>query len=326
MEFRYETFRDRKLRNDDLLDQCIRPKYAPDSEVLKVDPNTEKGFSYPYYLYVPSALRETAQKDKLHSFLVIPNNTGQISDDFAFHEADVKRKLPAIGPFMKTNGVVAPLLMPVFPRPATEYRIYTQSLDRDSMLTDKKEFSRFDLQLIAMIKDAQARLKKDGIKTEKKVLMQGYSASGMFVNRFVFLHPHLVKAAIVGSPGGWALAPVSTFGKKALTFPVGTYDLKEISGKKFDLKALRTVPLFFILGGSDTNDAVPKGDAYDRRETDLVMELFGKTPVERFPVSQKLYSEAGLNAEFKLYPNTPHQMSKEMRDDQIAFLKKHVLN
>lgn len=296
-----------------------------DTEVLRVDANPEKGISYPYYLYVPSTLGETAQKDKLHSIIVIPNNTGQINDDFAFHEADVKRKLPAMGPFMKMNGIAAPVLMPVFPRPATENRIYTHSLDRDSMLTDKKEFSRFDLQLIAMIKDAQVRLKKDRIKTEKKVLMQGYSASGMFVNRFVFLHPNLVKAAIVGAPGGWAMAPVSTFGKKDLTFPVGTCDLKDVSGKKFDLKALRTVPLFFILGGSDTNDAVPMGDAYDQRETDLVMELFGKTPVERFPVSERLYREAGLNAEFKLYPNTPHQTSKEMRDDQIIFLKKHIL-
>lgn len=292
-------------------------------EVIKIDAQPAKGFNYPYYLYVPKSLREPAEQTKTHSLLVIPNNTGKINDDLAFHEEDVKRKVTGIGAaiaYLKT-----PFIIPVFPRPATEHTIYTHSLDRDTFLTNKKEFSRLDLQLIAMIKDAQQRLKGEKIKTENKVVLQGYSASGMFVNRFVFLHPKMVKAAVIGAPGGWAIAPVASFREKTLTFPAGIGDLKQIYGKKFDLDAVRKVPLFMILGDQDTNDAVPMGDAYDPRESELVINLFGKTPVERWPFTETLYRDAKLNAEFKLYPNTTHQMSKEMREDTLAFIAKHVL-
>jgi dienelactone hydrolase len=295
-----------------------------DAELTRVEANPAGGFDYAYYLYTPKALDQPGRRGKLSSFVVIPNNTGKINDDIAFHDDDVKQKMSQLGLYLAQGGIVAPVLMPVFPRPATEHSIYTHSLDRDTLTTDKKQFSRFDLQLAAMIKDARERMEKAGIRTEDRVLMQGYSASGMFVNRFVFLHPKLVKAAIVGAPGGWAIAPVAEYSGKRLTFPAGIADLKEVAGKKFDLRSARRVPMFIILGAEDTNDAVPMGDAYDQRESEIVISLFGKTPVERFPHTERLYKQAGLDAEFKLYPKTTHQMSREMRDDQIAFLKRFV--
>jgi dienelactone hydrolase len=292
------------------------------AEIVRIDAQPEKGFAYPYYLYVPKALHDAAEQKQTRAMLVIPNNTGKINDDLAFHEADVKRKISQISAAL--SGMKTPILIPVFPRPETEHTIYTHSLDRDVMLTDKKEFRRFDLQLAAMIDNARERLESEKIKTEKRVLMQGYSASGMFVNRFVFLHPERVKAAAIGAPGGWAIAPVAVFQKQNLTFPAGTGDFREVSGKKFDLEKVRKVPLFMILGGKDTNDAVPMGDAYDPRESELVISLFGKTPVERWKYTEELYRETKLNATFKLYPEATHQMTKEMRDDTIAFLSKYI--
>lgn len=303
---------------------CTAQNSNDSSEVIKVEADASKGFAYPYYLYIPAAMRETDAEKKTHSLLVIPNNSGKINDDPAFHEADVKRKMPQIGAFVNEKLKVV-VLMPVFPRPAAEHNIYTHALDRDVMVTDKKELRRFDLQLLAMIEHARTKLKGDKIRTEEKVLMQGYSASGMFVNRFVFLHPERVKAAVIGSPGGWAIAPAETFKEKTLRYPVGTGDFKDISGRKFDLKKVRSVPIFMILGDQDTNDSVPFDDSYDKEERAAVMELFGKTPVERWEISRKLYTDAKLNAEFKLYPNVAHQMTKEMRDDMISFFMKYAL-
>src|SRR5690606_37289860 len=245
-----------------------------DPSVRRIEATPAKGFAYAYYLFVPDELRSTADSKTTRSLLVIPNNTGTISDDISVHDADVKRKIAFIGPMLAAQAAAIPIIVPVFPRPATEDRIYTHSLDRDTMTTDKKEFARFDLQLLAMIADARKRLENEGIDTEKRVLMQGYSASGMFVNRFVFLHPDAVKAAIVGAPGGWPIAPVAEYQKKKLTFPAGIADLREVSGNKFDLEAVKKIPLFMILGGEDTNDAVPMGDAYDQRESELVIDLF----------------------------------------------------
>jgi predicted esterase len=292
-------------------------------EIRRVDASPSDGFNYAYYLYIPKAMRDVESSGKVASLIVIPNNTGKLDDDIAFHDDDVKKRMGQVGPYLTSVGLAAPVLMPVFPRPASEHRHYTHSLDRDTMTADKKEYHRLDLQLIAMIADARSRLRSEGVPTQEKVVMQGYSASGMFVNRFVFMHPELVKAAIVGAPGGWAIAPVSRFNKKELTYPAGVADIKALSGKKFDLKRVREVRLLMVLGAEDTNDAVPMGDAYDKRETDLVISLFGKTPVDRWSHTVKLYREVGLNAEFKLYPATGHQMSTEMRDDMVEFLKKH---
>jgi hypothetical protein len=75
------------------------------------------------------------------------------------------------------------ILVPAFPRPAGQSDIYTQALDRDSLQTDIPELSRLDLQLEGMIDDATARLSERGWKVDRKILMWGFSASGMFVNR-----------------------------------------------------------------------------------------------------------------------------------------------
>ena len=292
-------------------------------EIVKIEAEPAKGFAYPYYLYVPKAMREEAKDaKKTHTILVIPNNAGKTSDDFTVHEADVKRKIKNNSEIADRLGVA--LLMPVFPRPQTDWKIYTHALDRAAMTTDKKEFARFDLQLVAMIDDARAKLAKEKLKFDKRVIMIGWSASGMFANRFTFLHPKRIKAAVVGSPGGWAIAPVAVFKEKALRYPIGINDFKSISGENLDLKNLRKVPLFIFLGDQDDNDSVIFRDSYEKEDEDLIFALFGKTPVERWDVSKKLYQDNKLNAEFRLYPNVKHAVTKEMLDDIFAFFSKYI--
>jgi dienelactone hydrolase len=293
------------------------------SEVVKIEAQPAKGFAYPYYLYVPKAMRHEAKggKKKTHTILVIPNNAGKLSDDFNVHEEDVKRKIKSNAEIADRLGVG--LLTPVFPRPQTDWKIYTHALDRDAMTTDKRELARFDLQLIAMIDDARAKLAGEKLKIDKRVLMLGFSASGMFANRFTFLHPKRVKAAVIGSPGGWPIAPAASFKEQALRYPIGVNDLKSVSGEKLDLNNLRKVPLFMFLGDQDDNDSVIFRDSYEKEDEDLIFALFGKTPVERWDDSKKLYRENKLNAEFRLYPNVKHAITKEMFDDIFAFIAKH---
>jgi predicted esterase len=288
--------------------------------VIKIEADSSKGFAYPYYLYVPGALREEKAKTGTHNLLVVPNNTGTVDDDLGVHEQNVKKKMGQVE--MAFGNLNVPVLMPVFPRPKTDWKIYTHALDRDSLLTDKTEYKRFDLQLAAMIRDARERLAKENIKTDERVLMYGYSAAGMFVNRFAFLHPDLVKAVAVGSPGGWAIAPVEKFGGKTLRYPIGTGDFKSVAGKKLDQKALRKVAFFVFLGDKDENDSLVFSDGYEDEDKNLVFEFFGKTPVERWEISRKLYAENKLQAEFKLYPDTAHKVTPAMIADIQAFFEK----
>src|SRR4028119_116313 len=309
-----------------LLAPCISPAQTVgnvSTESVKIEAQPAKGFAYPYYLYVPKAMREEVKDAKKpRTILVIPNNAGKNSDDFNVHEEDVKRKIKNNAQIADRLGVA--LLMPVFPRPQTHWKIYTHALDRDAMTTDKKEFARFDLQLVAMIDDARAKLAGEKLKFDKRVLMLGWSASAMFVNRFTFLHPKRVKAAVVGSPGGWPIAPVAVFKERILRYPIGTGDFKTVSGEKFDLKNVRKVPLFMFLGGADDNDSVIFRDSYEKEDEDLIIALFGKTPVERWDDSKKLYQDSKLNADFRLYPNVKHTVTKEIFDDIFAFFSKHT--
>jgi hypothetical protein len=145
---------------------------APPIEVVEAAP--EKGFHYPYLLRMPADPARAAGP----YLLVEPNNTGEISDDLQFHmEAARKLAANAIGGYLAPRLQV-PLLVPVFPRPKEEWRLYTHQLDRDTMLLTDGPMKRLDLQLIAMIDDARARLAARGFATRPEVLMTGFSATG----------------------------------------------------------------------------------------------------------------------------------------------------
>ena len=294
--------------------QTVEPK--PE----RIAANPSKNFSYPYYLFVPKELAEA--KNQKQTLLVLPNNSGKTTDDFEVQESDVKRRM--VGASSIASALKVAVLMPVFPRPGTDWRIYTHALDRDTMLTTKTEYRRLDLQLIAMIDDARRQMdKKLGLKFDRRVLVNGYSASGMFANRFTFLHPDRIKAAAIGSPGGWPIAPVGSYEGKELRYPIGVADFKKVSGKKLDLAKLRKVPLLIFVGDQDENDSVPFDDSYDQEDRDLINPLLGKTPVSRWPISEQLYKQAGMKAEFKLYPGVKHTVNEQMRDDIRAFLLKY---
>ncbi len=64
------------------------------NEAVKIEAQPTKGFTYPYYLYVPKAMRQIRVQKQTHTILVLPNNAGKTSDDFAVHEADVSAQIP----------------------------------------------------------------------------------------------------------------------------------------------------------------------------------------------------------------------------------------
>jgi hypothetical protein len=62
---------------------------TPAGDIIRVEAKNENGFSYPYYLFVPSELRDEKARKQTHTILVLPNNTGKLNDSLEFHEADV---------------------------------------------------------------------------------------------------------------------------------------------------------------------------------------------------------------------------------------------
>jgi len=283
------------------------------SHLSKVEPAAEASFRWPYFLYTPDWLEDNRIFGTPIRLLVVPNNSGFVSDDQAFHE---RMALATAIPYPIIFGDLdVAILVPTFPRPSTGWECYTHALDRDTLLADSPDLRRIDLQLEAMIDDAADRLSRRGWTVDRKILMMGFSASAMFVNRFAVLHPDRVLGAAIGSPGGWPIAPVREWQGRSLRYPVGVADLEALTGESFDLDSFRQVPLFFFLGDRDENDSVTFPDSYDDEDRALMIPLFGATPVERWDDADAIYASIGARAEFHLYPGVGHTMTmKEFLD------------
>ena len=296
------------------------PATAPtdNPQPVRIAANPTKGFYSSYFLFIPAQISHD-KKSRLR-FIVMPNNSGFTSDDTETFEKDA---LKTICSRWRNRATVlgVGILVPAFPRPKA---IYTHSLSRAAMTTSAPILHRPDLQLIAMIDDAVTREAKAGLRFDRRVLMFGFSASGMFTNRFVFLHPDRVLAAAYGSPGGWALAPVASWKGAFLPYPVGVGDVKALTGKSFHLKAVAKVPQFLFLGTADTNDAVIYSDSFDEQAHKLIFDKFGATLMARWPYTEQLYKKYLPNATLKLYPGIEHKYAPEMDTDVMAFFSRYI--
>lgn len=247
----------------------------------------------------------------------MPNNTGTIDDKPAVHRAAALQQIFSWRAYAERLHTA--ILVPTFPRPAARPDLYTHALDRDTLLVQSGELRRIDLQLIAMIEAAERFM---GAAVDTKVLLFGFSACAMFANRFALLHPERVLAAAIGSPGGWPMAPQSTWRSERLRYPLGADDLLALTGKPLDLPGLQGVRFFFFLGAQDDNDSLPFRDGYDTQDETLAMRLFGRTPVERWSLAEQMYRDAGANAVFKLYPGVGHDVTDNMDSDVLEFFAK----
>jgi dienelactone hydrolase len=289
---------------------------------LRVGADPTSGFDWPYFLVLPEEMTSP------NTLLVEPNNTGTWSDDFQFHEDAARDNIVHWRiPFADSLG--CPLLVPVFPRPVYPQApepggIYTHALDRYSLSTDYIGLERIDLQMEAMIDDALDRLEDLGYVMDRRVFMMGFSASGAFTSRFTLIHPDRIKAAAAGSPGGWPLAPLSSWQGTPLKYAVGIMDLEALIGRPFDLETFKTVPMYIYIGGSDTNDAFDVR-GMTQEEKNQIYELLNFPDdlilAHRWPLAQAMYESVGANAQFVIYPGVGHQILPDMWDDIKAFFQ-----
>ena len=274
------------------------------ARVERFSANPAAGYHADFYMYVSPAAKRATEA----TILVQPNNSGTNSDDPAVHRKDAWWTGFERHGIADDLGVV--LLVPAFVRPAEDWRIYTHALDRDVLTTSRADLARLDLQLLAMVDSARAALARKGIKTDERILIQGYSASGMFANRFAALHPDRVKGVAAGSPGGWPIAPLAQINGVDLPYPIGVADLEKLTGARFDSAAYARVPQLIVMGSLDDNDAVDFRDGWDEEAAALTDSLFGADPLARWPAAEKVYRAAGSNARFLLVPGVGHDRKK----------------
>jgi hypothetical protein len=282
--------------------------------LVRIAPSPERGFQFPYYLFVPKG-------PAAGHMLVEMNNTGTTSDDLAVHDERAEHLVRDSYANQMARKLQTPLLVPVFPRPSEQWQAYTHSLDEDTLKIVSGPLARIDLQLIAMIRDTQALLRRNGVEVRDRVFMHGYSASGVFTNRFAILHPDVVRAVAAGGVNGIPTFATRQWQGTRLAFPVGVADIKELTGSDFNEPAYKRVSQYIYMGYLDRNDTTLSRDAFCEEHAQLIRSLIGADMGKRWLVSQSIYRELGVPAQCVTYNGSGHEIKPEMIDDVVAFFK-----
>ncbi len=294
-----------------------------DGELVFVEPDINGSFKYPYFLFIPNRV---SRNEKVY-LIIEPNNSGFADDDLQKHVEKAQRT--ATNDFYLGNYLAQrfkyPLLVPVFPRPKTEWKIYTHALDRDVMLQRDNPLERIDEQLINMFKDAQSKLEKKAIKTHNRFLLTGFSTSGTFANRFTIIHPDRVFAVAAGGLNGLLMLPVDSLNNEILKYPIGVGDLKELTNKEFQKKLFQNTYQFYFMGKLDKNDAIPYDDAFEQNEREQIFRLLGERMFsERWDKCRNIYMNANVNAIIKTFDNIAHEHPEKIKKEIIKFFKECI--
>jgi len=288
--------------------------------VIEVKKNKKLGFLTNYYIYIPKGIN----KSQLNYILVEPNNTGKVSDDHLVHEKNVLKKIELGFSRQIADELKVPLLIPVFDRLESNWKMYTHALDRDTLQNKDGDLRRIDLQLLNMVDDATQILRDKKIKVSKKFLLTGFSASGNFVNRFAVLHPERVQSVVAGGVNCMPILPEPKLGDEKLIYPIGIYDIEEISGQKFDFSKYSQIPQYIYMGSDDENDTLFYDDAFSDKERKLIISVLGIKMHDRWKISKEVYRKLGLPVELVMYKGIGHKINNEVKNDIILFLKRTI--
>lgn len=297
------------------------PLRAASLTLVQADP--AKGFYWPYYLAIPDTTGGAATI--LLEATDAPIGAGVGYAGFS-PDLDAQRRAGYFA-FDLFRGLGSPLLMPVLPHLPSERLpngevFWTLHLDDDIFTVANVEYQRLDLQIVAMIADARARLAAQGIQAAETVFVDGFSSVGIFANRFSLLHPEIVRAAAIGG-AGIHMQPVTDWRGERLNFPVGVGNLQSLTGMAFDRNAFLRAAFYVYVGADDTgNDPI---GVLDPLAASQVQRLFGSTIIGRFGVAGEVWSAAGDNSQFVTYAATGHEVTSVMLADLNNFFYRHVV-
>lgn len=281
-----------------------------------VEPPASAGFEYPYYLYAPPL---TSDRDP-RPVMVQPVNTGQPSDDFSLHREAARRRITESWTRRVADELTVPLLVPVFPRPESDPvddRHDPHSLDAFTMHITEGPLARVDLQLKRMIEHARQRLAADGYPVATDLVLNGFSASGTFVNRWAAMHPENVLSLSAGGTNGMVILPIEEAEGHTLNYQLGVADFESLLGEPFDREAFAEIEQFLYLGQLDGNDWLPQrhADNVYGNQSRIAFDVFGPDPQrDRFPYCQTVYEDVGASAHFRIYERVGHNPLPAVED------------
>ncbi len=146
----------------------------------------------------------------------------------------------------RTRDNPCPLVVPWVPSEVKGP--YYQQLSRDCFeLSSNSPNYRVDEQVLRIIDAAKGILSGMGIRVQDKIFLNGYSASGVFAQRFALIHPEVVDTACIGGASGSIPVPTGEIG-----YPIGVEDYSELFGKSFDMNEYLKIKFRYYVGELET--------------------------------------------------------------------------
>lgn len=274
---------------------------------------------YNWFSYIPKSIDDSKPSD----ILICCVHANIETDSYGEITAESRAQMEGRIEFAEKNRLI--LLVPVIPRPKNG--VYVVVFPPAVFSENTSPFlQRPDEKVILMIDKLLSDLRNDAFQVNDKVLMEGFSASAIFAQRFSLLHPERVKAIAAGHSGGALTFPLTAYGDTEMNWPVGIADYEELAGYEFNLEEYQKIVQFIYIGDKDVNNSTLEGGVNNtifQSPDDLafVVTTFGTTdPVRLQNQVDYLHSQGFNNFIFKLYPGIRHYPSSEMVNDSYYFL------
>jgi hypothetical protein len=264
---------------------------------------------YNWWSYVPLSLQK---KDT--AYILLEMGHPQIEDYIALTN-EAKNNVIAWMSTAEENKYI--IVTAVVPRDfANGY--YPQGINMHSLDPLTPEFYyRPDLKVNNIISELISNLTYAGYSPCNKILVAGFSAGGMWSNRYTLLHPERVLAAAMGQAGGWLAMPLAEHNGSTLNWPMGINNFYNLTGTDYyKQELLKDVPQFIFIGDQDTTSTYCEGYPSCQNIT-----IWGDTDPERLENQSTYLDNINYTVQFKLYAGIGHSYTSYMKNDVLDFFE-----
>lgn len=233
----------------------------------------------------------------------------------------------------------APIVLPITPDliEAPDY----QQLSIEA-IKEGKIYSKF----LRCIEDAKQKiLELSGKKVSDKIFLNGYSASGVFAQRFALIHPEIVARCLIGGAAGTIPMPLDE-----IDYPIGIKNYEELFGRKFDIEIYKKIQFGYYVAENEEREPgrydingeriidssqipAPMHDMSYRAITTpkevgkKQRELFGETMNERYKNAIDYYKNLGIDISGIVLRGANHSDIFNSRTNRSAdYLKQQIIN
>jgi len=269
-------------------------------------------FGYEYCSYVPKSLASHE-----NAYILLEISHGQF-DDYEETIASARRNVEKYRHISEDDKYI--IVTPAIPRDF-EKGFYPQGINEYSMKSTTPDFYfRPDLKVNLIIDKFSYELREAGCQIEEQIFVSGFSAGGMWANRYTLLYPERVKAAAIGHSGGWLVMPTSNYQNSNLNWPLGLNNFANLIGNEYNnFEDLKDTPMFIFIGDQDTESTYWSNypNRYD-------ISIWGDTDPERLQNQFEYLKESWYDVKFEMYQNIGHNYNGQMKSDVFIFFEQYM--